>query len=86
MTITQETLVRLMSIQKMFAIMTTVKFQGGDWDDALTDEVKVLPQYMPGITEVEMEIIHDAFSCPRAASDQLDSLREEFEQTTGIKL
>ena len=72
---------RQLSIAKMFSIMDSVKFDGGDWDDFLATKVAHLPgsKEFPGITPEEFSIIDDAFSCPRAASDLLSELHEEIE-------
>ena len=69
------------SILRMFAIMDTVKFSGGDWDDHLAAQVSALPSRdkFPGITSEEMGMIEDAYSCPRAASDMLAALHVEVD-------
>jgi hypothetical protein len=69
------------SILRMFAIMDTVKYSGGDWDDDLAARVSAIPsqKMLPGITSEEYSTISDAYSCPRAASDMLAALHVEVD-------
>jgi len=72
------------SILRMFAIMDSVSYSGGDWDDHLTAQVDALPliEKLPGITQQEYDTIHEAYSCPRMASELIGELRDEVDGLT----
>jgi len=72
------------SILRMFAIMDTVKFSGGDWDDHLAAQVDAVPviDKLPGITQQEYDTIQEAYSCPRMASELIGDLRDEVDGLT----
>jgi hypothetical protein len=72
------------SILRMFAIMDTVKFSGGDWDDHLAAQVDALPviDKLPGITMEEYYTLHEAYSCPRMVSELIGDLRDEVDGLT----
>jgi hypothetical protein len=72
---------RQISIMKMFAVMDSVSYSGGDWDDHLAEQVCAIPSAdkLPGITKEELDKIDQAYSCPRMVSDFLSELAEEIE-------
>jgi len=72
------------SILRMFAIMDTVKFSGGDWDDHLAAQVDAIPviDKLPGITKEEYDTLHEAYSCPRMVSELIGDLRDEVDGLT----
>lgn len=74
------------SILRMFAIMDTVKYSGGDWDDALAARVDAIPDLikLPGITGEEYYTIQEAHACPRMVSDLLADLHGEVEGLVSI--
>jgi len=69
------------SILRMFAIMDTVKYSGGDWDDHLAAQVDALPMIdkLAGITQEEYDTLHEAYSCPRMVSELIGDLRDEVD-------
>jgi hypothetical protein len=72
---------RQISIMKMFAIMDSVSYSGGDWDDHLAAQVEAIPsaKKLPGITQEELSTIDEAYSCPRMVSDFLSDMADEIE-------
>jgi hypothetical protein len=69
------------SIFKMLAIMDSVSYSGGDWDDYLVAQVDALPliEKLPGITQQEYDTIHTAYSCPRMVSELISDIWYELE-------